>query len=204
MADRKVAAMLSETDFNDPDSVAEFVANILLALKSVERDAKTELVDVNAIVKGGNAAIDVYNFVSGLGYLRPAFELLFEGKSIAVLSPGQRGMVLLLFYLLVDPDNIPLVVDQPEENLDNHTVVSYLTQAFRRARSRRQLVVVTHNANLAVVCDADQIIRCSRGSAEEFLYDSAPLESVEAIDPVVQILEGTRAAFEQRGHKYWR
>ena len=113
-------------------------------------------------------------------------------------------MVLLLFYLLVDPESIPLVVDQPEENLDNNTVVSYLTEAFRRARARRQLIVVTHNANLAVVCDADQVIRCSRGAAEEFLYHPSPLECSKSIDPVVEVLEGTRAAFEQRGHKYER
>lgn len=203
-ADAKVRDLVAETNFGDADSISSFVTRILSSLRRLEREGATEVIDVAAVIKGGNSVVDVYDYVATLEYLRPAFELLFEEKSIAVLSPGQRGMVLLLFYLLVDPENIPLIVDQPEENLDNHTVVSYLTEAFRRARARRQLVVVTHNANLAVVCDADQVIHCTRGPQEEFLYTSSPLERLESIDPLVEVLEGARGAFEQRGQKYAR
>jgi hypothetical protein len=203
-ADAKVREMLGETNFNDSNAIANFVDQVLSGLRRFERDEVSEIIDLATLVKGGRSPVEVYDYVASLEYLRPAFELLFEGKNVAVLSPGQRGMVLLLFYLLVDPENIPLIVDQPEENLDNHTVVSYLTEAFRRARARRQLIVVTHNANLAVVCDADQVLHCTRGPAEEFLYQSSPLERLESIDSLVEVLEGARGAFEQRGQKYAR
>jgi ABC-type lipoprotein export system ATPase subunit len=66
------------------------------------------------------------------------------------LSPGQRGALLLIFYLLVDRDRIPIILDQPEENLDNETVYNLLVGVITRAKQHRQVVMVTHNANLAV------------------------------------------------------
>jgi predicted ATPase len=79
-------------------------------------------------------------------------------KELSELSPGERGTLLLVFYLLVDKDDIPLVIDQPEENLDNQTVYELLVPCMKEAKRRRQLFMVTHNPNLAVVCDAEQII----------------------------------------------
>ena len=69
--------------------------------------------------------------------------------------------MLLIFYLLVDNDDIPLIIDQPEENLDNQTVYKLLVPSIKEAKNRRQIIIVTHNPNLAVVCDAEQIIHAS-------------------------------------------
>jgi energy-coupling factor transporter ATP-binding protein EcfA2 len=75
------------------------------------------------------------------------------------LSPGTRGIVLLLLYLALDrDDDRPLIIDQPEENLDPKSIFDELVDCFRRAKLRRQIVIVTHNANLVVNTDADQVI----------------------------------------------
>ncbi len=74
------------------------------------------------------------------------------------------GIVLLLLYLaLDDSDNRPLVIDQPEENLDPKSVFDELVQLFIDAKAHRQVIMVTHNANLVINTDADQIIIAESG-----------------------------------------
>ncbi len=69
--------------------------------------------------------------------------------------------MLLIFYLLLDKNKGPIVIDQPEENLDNSTVYKLLVPMIRLAKERRQVIMVTHSPNIAVVCDAEQIIHAS-------------------------------------------
>ena len=79
----------------------------------------------------------------------------YDGVDIRMLSPGTRGIVLLLLYLaLDDADERPLVIDQPEENLDPKSVFEELVGLFVEAKSNRQVIIVTHNANLVVNTDA--------------------------------------------------
>ena len=59
---------------------------------------------------------DLYDYLFSFGYLKPKYQLQWGGRDLDELSPGERGTVLLLFYLLVDSSNTPLVIDQPEEN----------------------------------------------------------------------------------------
>lgn len=74
----------------------------------------------------------------------------YDGVDIRKLSPGTRGIVLLLLYLaLDDSDNRPLVIDQPEENLDPKSVFDELVHLFIEAKAHRQVIMVTHNANLS-------------------------------------------------------
>src|SRR6185436_2503488 len=83
----------------------------------------------------------------------------YDDVDIRKLSPGTRGIVLLLLYLALDDnDNRPLVIDQPEENLDPKSVFDELVHLFIEAKAHRQVIMVTHNANLVINTDADQII----------------------------------------------
>jgi ABC-type transport system involved in cytochrome bd biosynthesis fused ATPase/permease subunit len=120
------------------------------------------------------------------------------------MSPGQRGALLLIFYLLVDTDPAPLILDQPEENLDNQTVYSMLVPIIQRAKERRQIIMVTHNANLAVCCDAEQIIYADFSRLDQFSlkYDAGAIESTELNRAVLNVLEGTTPAFSNRQNKY--
>ena len=109
----------------------------------------------------GKTVAELYRWLYGLGYLSPRYLLRWDGKDVEQLSPGERGTLLLIFYLLVDDSDLPLIIDQPEANLDNVTVAEKLVDCIREARSKRQVIIVTHNPNLAVVCDADQIIHAT-------------------------------------------
>jgi hypothetical protein len=88
----------------------------------------------------------------------------YDGVDIRKLSPGTRGIVLLLLYLALDDgDRRPLIIDQPEENLDPKSVFEELVTLFIEAKSNRQVIMVTHNANLVINTDADQIIVAESG-----------------------------------------
>ena len=125
-----------------------------------------------------------------------------QGVSLQQLSPGQRGLILLLFYLIVDKRSIPLLLDQPEENLDNETIQKVLVPALRDAAGRRQLVVVTHNANLAIVGDADQVVHCRASSGGMFSLTAASSADAVLAKSTVDLLEGTKDAFQSRSRHY--
>jgi predicted ATPase len=139
--------------------------------------------------------------LAGLLWLETTFSLSGDGVPLAQLSPGERGLILLLFYLVLDRSDTPLLLDQPEENLDNAAVRRVLVPALQQAKLRRQVIVVTHNANLAVVGDADQIVHCSF-SGNAFTLQSGPLASLVTGELVIDVLEGARPAFDNRRRKY--
>ena len=137
-------------------------------------------------------------------YIEPKYTLLFQDTPIEQLSPGQRGALLLIFYLLVDRGRNPIILDQPEENLDNETIVNLLVPVICEAKKNRQIIMVTHNPNLAVVCDAEQIIRASfdRRDQATIAYQSGSIEDGVINSHVVNVLEGTKDAFDNRSGKY--
>lgn len=136
------------------------------------------------------------------------YSIRYDGIAIEQLSPGTRGIVLLLLYLVVDRhDQRPLVIDQPEENLDPNSVFAELVPHFREARKRRQIIVVTHNANLVVNTDADQVIvadarRNAPAGLPSISYDSGSLENANIRRRVCEILEGGDRAFLERERRY--
>ena len=136
-----------------------------------------------------------------LSWLEVRFGLTGDGLPLSQLSPGQRGLVLALFYLVVDRRTTPLLLDQPEENLDNETIASKLVPAIHEAAGRRQTIVVTHNANLAVVGDADQIIHCQLHDGR-FTVSSGSIAEIDVAQFALNVLEGTKPAFDNRRHKY--
>jgi ABC-type Mn2+/Zn2+ transport system ATPase subunit len=133
--------------------------------------------------------------------------LQYDGVEIERLSPGTRGIVLLLLYLAIDDeDDRPLIIDQPEENLDPQSVFDELVPVFREAKKRRQIIIVTHNANLVVNTDVDQVIvaRCGPhrpGQLPEISYESGGLENREIRAAICAILEGGERAFRERAKR---
>jgi len=115
---------------------------------------------------------------------------------------------LLLLYLAVDTHDLrPLFIDQPEENLDPRSVFTELVPHFRSAKQRRQVVIVTHNANLVVNTDADQIIiatseRKDDGALPSISYQRGSIENPEIRKAVCKLLEGGRRAFLDRERRY--
>lgn len=140
-------------------------------------------------------------------HIRISYSIEYDGVAIEQLSPGTRGIVLLLLYLAIDAeDDRPLIVDQPEENLDPKSVFDDLVHLFKIASRRRQIVIVTHNANLVVNTDVDQVIvaQCGPhrpGSLPEITYQGGGLEDPTIRQSVCDILEGGAAAFRERAKR---
>jgi hypothetical protein len=135
------------------------------------------------------------------------YEIVYDGIDIRKLSPGTRGIVLLLLYLaLDDADDRPLIIDQPEENLDPKSVFEELVALFIAAKAKRQVIMVTHNANLVINTDADQIIVADAGphpagGLPPITYKAGGLENADIRKAVCDILEGGQEAFRERARR---
>ncbi|MDO8944264.1 MAG: AAA family ATPase, partial [Desulfobacterales bacterium] len=196
--------LLKEVNFGDVDSTLKFLEAIddMLHFDRRESGAGRETRIADQLRKGGEPQ-DILDYLYGMSYLAPRYSLTFDQQEISQLSPGERGLLLLVFYLLVDKDDIPIIIDQPEENLDNQTIFKVLVKCIKAAKQRRQVIMVTHNPNLAVVCDAEQIICATCDKATNtFSYVSGGIESPVIKSKVVEILEGTEPAFKNRKRKY--
>jgi len=196
--------LIAGADFSSAQSVVLFIREVFEYLEVDKRSTGGEPVAIEDQLKEGKSRLDLYNHLFSLEYLRPTYSLRWAGKDLDQLSPGEKGTLLLIFYLLIDKDTGPLLIDQPEENLDNQTVFGVLVPCINEARHRRQIVLVTHNPNLAIVCDADQIIRAKLDvdGRCQLSYDSGAIENPIMSAAVVDVLEGTKPAFEKREHKY--
>ena len=147
---------------------------------------------------------DLFDYLYGLEFLNEKYDLKFAGKDIQQLSPGERGAALVVFYLLLDKDEKPLIIDQPEDNLDNQSVFEILVPFIKQAKKYRQLIIVTHNPNLAVVADAEQIIHVDIDKENNYRFSTVQngIENEKINEKIVNVLEGTMPAFEKRKIKY--
>ena len=199
----KAEGLVQNARWEEAESVRLFLDGVDQALHTDQRENPPLPVQLKDQVKGKKVD-DVFDLLYGLEYIHPRYILRWEGKDLAMLSPGERGTLLLVFYLLIDKGDMPLLIDRPEGNLDNHTVAKVLVDCIREARKRRQVLIVTHNPNLAVVCDADQIIHASmdKMNGNAVTYSCGALENPDMSQHVTDVLEGTRWAFDVRGAKY--
>lgn len=164
---------------------------------------KSYSIDVESQIKT-NKMLDFYNYLYGMPYISNKYELISDEKTLDNLSPGERGALLLIFYLLLDLRDTPLIIDQPEDNLDNQSVAKVLVPFIQAAKKRRQIILVTHNPNLAVVADSDQIIyvKIDKEDGQRVSVMAGGIENPEINDSIVTILEGTMYSFRKRDEKY--
>lgn len=140
-------------------------------------------------------------------YLRVIPRILYHGKRPDQLSVGQRGTLYVCMKLATDMFT-PFVFDQPEDDLDNEFIMDELRPIFQEIKRYRQVIIATHNANLVVNADAEQVI-VAHNDSEVLSYTSGALEHTSGDDAnpgtrenVCRILEGGKEAFRQREKKY--
>ena len=186
--------LIEETKFNEKGSVISFINDIYSKI--------TEDYDLIDKILSGKT-LDFYNYIGSMEYLKSQYILKLGNKDLKQLSPGERGIVLLIFYLSLSKSNMPLIIDQPEDNLDNQSVYNKLVPCIKNAKKNRQIIIVTHNPNIAVACDSEQIIYCEiNKKTSEISYTSGSIENRVIRKKVVDILEGTMPAFDLRRQKY--
>lgn len=185
---------IRETDINNFESFYSFIEKVLSCGLGEEFDQIEKVINNKA---------DFYNEISCLQYIDVDYQLSFDGNELSELSPGERGLVLLVFYLALSKDEMPIIIDQPEDNLDNQSVYSRLVPCIRKAKKRRQVIIVTHNPNIAIACDAEQIVVADIDKSNNSIrYSTGSIENEQINERVVEILEGTQPAFKLRGSKY--
>ncbi|HIE9414950.1 TPA: TrlF family AAA-like ATPase, partial [Klebsiella variicola subsp. variicola] len=151
------------------------------------------------------------------------FSVRYRNDDIVQMSPGKRGLVLLNLILHLSNSRHPILIDQPEDNLDNRTIYSQLNDFVRLRKADRQIIMVTHNANLVVGTDAECVIVSNQSGQRsgiensEFRFeyytgslecsftsqdDSGRLHTRGIREHVCEILEGGIQAFKERERKY--
>lgn len=163
-------------------------------------------------LRSGVTVQDVFTWLYEVDHVGLSYGLKYNGVELDKLSPGTKGIVLLILYLGMDvADTRPLIVDQPDENLDNESIYQLLTAYFKTAKTRRQIILITHNPNLVVNGDSEQVIVAAVHRRDTGLphitYRSGALENNAPQDQgirqqVCRILEGGSDAFRKRERRY--
>lgn len=153
------------------------------------------------------------------------FVIFYKNDSLDKMSPGKKGLVLLQLLINLSEEEWPILLDQPEDDLDNRSVYNDLVGFLKRKKLQRQIVIVTHNPNLVVGADAEEVVVANQSGQEvgrenkkfAFEYISGALENTFEVrvteepailyrkgvrEHVCEILEGGKEAFQKREQKY--
>ena len=150
------------------------------------------------------------------------YRVSMDGDLIDEMSPGKKALVLLKMLISLAESTCPILVDQPEDDLDNRSIFDELIPFLKKKKIMRQIIVVTHNANVVLGADADEVIvanqagKNSPNQENRFEYRSGSIEDdmpeeVGRTDTlgkqgiqqqICDILEGGQSAFDLRKHKY--
>lgn len=194
-------------DDKDPNRLEDLIAIQDAVNKNLDEDLRAEIKDDERkryISDQVNDVVGFYDYLYGLSYLAENYQLRLDNKNLESLSPGEKGALLLVFYLMLDQGSIPLIIDQPEDNLDNQSVAKILVEFIKSAKLRRQIILVTHNPNLAIVADAEQVMytHFDKNKNNTFTVVSGSIEDAEMNKHIVDVLEGTMPAFDKRRLRY--
>lgn len=203
----------------EPAEMRTALAELWRRFEHLEGETGTTPITIESQLREEYALQDFAGWLLAPSYFGVVSSLKFDDTDLHLLSPGQRGIVLLKLYLGLDTgDKRPLIIDQPEDNLDNLSVYKDLIRLFRERKRHRQIILITHNPNLVVNTDAEQVIVAAYDgkAVPRITYSSGSLENqAEAIpdarvedladgiiEKVCHVLEGGPGAFARRFKVY--
>jgi DNA repair ATPase RecN len=128
--------------------------------------------------------------------------ILRNGQPVDKSSPGQRSSAMLPLIALAE--SVPLIIDQPEDNLDNRLVGKVLVEILAKLKEKRQIIVSTHNPNIVVLGDSEQVIVLDAiDDKHGCVTHQASIDDPIIIKNVIDLMEGGRDAFETRNKRYF-
>lgn len=119
---------------------------------------------------------------------------------LVTASPGQKTTAILTFILAYG--HKPLLLDQPEDDLDNRLVYDLVVKQLKESKKQRQVIVVTHNANIPVNGDAENIVSMDSANRYVKIKCTGTMDAKQIRDEICDVMEGTEYAFEMRAKKY--
>lgn len=166
-----------------------------------------------SIYRSGFGLLDLLRNAFSFDFFQADYTLQYGGVDVSKLSAGMKGVVLLALHLdPKDQSRKPIVIDQPDANLDSRAVVDVLCPLIRRIKRDRQIVIVTHNPNLVVNTDAELVIVAESEAREpaklpKMRYRWGALEGDDQNgkpikDTICEIMEGGAEAFLRRERRY--
>lgn len=215
---KEIKLIADKIELGEIQDVYSLIINLR---KNFEEDTDGTLINLEDQLLKGKTELDFDGWIFNVSDFSVTYSIKYKGTNIELLSPGKKGIVLLLMYLALDREgNIPLIIDQPEENLDNRSVYLHLIDYFKQAKKRRQIIVVTHNPNLVIITDTEQVIVANfdatpPANKPRIEYISGALENSYVKESLerpllkqgirehgVDILEGGKDAFVKRKDRY--
>jgi len=130
-------------------------------------------------------------------------EIKYHDKELKNYSLGQRASAIILF-ILAQKDNDLIIIDQPEDDMDNQVIYEELIKTLKQTKSHIQFIFSTHNPNIPVLGDAENII--SIKNEKETIINNASIDDKDIQKDIVEIMEGGEEAFNRRKAIYqnWR
>lgn len=208
--------LIDTETFSDSAFTKELLAEI------IKKDLSGELTTLKA---GENTENTLRSILTDWYNIK--FVVKMGDDSVNVMSPGKKALVLLQLLIDLDETDCPILIDQPEDDLDNRSIFEQLIPFIKKKKAVRQIIVVTHNANIVIGADAEEVIIANQNGTDSpnkdsvhFSYRSGSIEndypllkengSVEdgilakqgIQQHICDILEGGEKAFEKRKNKY--
>lgn len=206
--ERKYKITLSNFKYDDKN----FLKNLEIIVKAILNDILTR--------KKGKSKKEVLKELLGV-YHFINFNIVEDGDKLEKMSPGKRSFALLKVLIESDKSKWPILIDQPEDDLDANSISKSLSQFLREKKKHRQIIIVSHNPNLVVGADSEQVIIAnqagsdSENKSKKFEYVSGSIENTYTNDKescylyckgikehICDILEGGEESFKKRQHKY--
>lgn len=190
------------TGDNTTSAFEQRLAALKERLQRIATGSKTEVEDqrfANHVGKLNPEALDRIDLWFPEDSLKVEYSSTGDGRDfrpIAEGSPGQKTAALLAFLLSYGEE--PLILDQPEDDLDNHLIYELIVTQLREVKRRRQIIVVTHNPNIVVNGDAELVIALVVRNGRTETEAEGSLQERHVRDTICAVMEGGREAFEQR------
>lgn len=186
-------------------------------------DILKQLLNEQIQLKNSYTALNVATELLAQNWYGLNYELSYQGDSFRQMSEGKQAFVVLKLLLEFSDKKCPILIDQPEDSLDNRAIYNELVEYIKKKKTERQIILVTHNSNVVVSADAENVIVANQEGNNShnrdgirFQYINGALEFTKPKNPaevivlssqgirehVCDILEGGRDAFEKREQKY--
>jgi len=125
----------------------------------------------------------------------------YDRKPLKEHSLGQRASALIMF-LLAQKENDILIIDQPEDDLDNQTIYNDVIKEIKRLKGQMQFIFATHNANIPVLGDSEMLVACQYVPDTEIEIESGSIDCPNIQEKIINIMEGGKEAFTIRKNIY--
>ena len=216
-------ARLNQRGYERQEYLAKFIKYYDSDNKQYIGDILHQLLKEQIQLKNSYTALNVATELLAQNWYGLNFELSYQGDSFRQMSEGKQAFVVLKLLLEFSDKKCPILIDQPEDSLDNRAIYNELVEYIKKKKTERQIILVTHNSNVVVSADAENVIVANQEGNNShnrdgirFQYVNGALELTKQKDPsedivlysqgirehVCDILEGGRDAFEKREQKY--